>query len=51
LENFTTSLVLADELYLFLFNLISAGQYEVIQKLENVMVKAHIDLQGLNVKP
>jgi hypothetical protein len=28
-----------------------AGQYEIIQKLENIMQKAYIDLEELKVKP
>lgn len=51
LENFVISLVVRDQVYVFIFNLIQLSQYEAIKKLDFILQSAQVTLESLNVKP
>jgi hypothetical protein len=50
LENYCTSLVLDDVVYIFMYNLITLAQLDQVQKLESILKTQRVDLASLPVK-
>ena len=50
LENYCTSLVLDDVVYIYMYNLITLAQLDQVQKLESILKTQRVDLASLPVK-
>jgi len=50
MENFVTAIVLQDDIYIFLFNLMTLSQFDQVQKLDFILKNSSVSLADLAVK-